>query len=160
MSRLLSRLCSQSVSKASPANSSMGLVPSAHLLACTTNRAEEPVSFTCSPHMHSSMPAAGLQNNNRLQKTPSGVCQLKTSHREPGRGLESGGDLWRATPLPAAGSSDQEASKEHAEGVYRPWPRWANRAVDSGADLSPPRRTLGLGCSFQTNPGWFNLSTA
>lgn len=34
MSRLFRRLCSLSVSKASPANTSIGLVPSGHLLAC------------------------------------------------------------------------------------------------------------------------------
>lgn len=35
ISRLLRRLCSLSLSKASPANTSSGLVPSGHLLVCT-----------------------------------------------------------------------------------------------------------------------------
>lgn len=43
MSRLLRRLCSLSVSKASPANSSIGLVPSGHLLACATNTEQQAV---------------------------------------------------------------------------------------------------------------------
>lgn len=48
MNRLFNRLCSLSVSNASPANTSMGLVPSGHLLFCKRRKKKSEIRFrTC-----------------------------------------------------------------------------------------------------------------